>query len=66
MGLSLKSRQPSYYVDAASGWIKASKCGDPATEKVIPCLSAEFGRIEVSHALISDNAKEFVNDDVVT
>ena len=53
-------------VDAGSGWIEAFICGDRPTEKVIHCLSAIFGRFGVSHTLVSDNAKEFINDKVVT
>ena len=53
-------------VDAGSGWIEAFICGDRPTEKVIHCLSAIFGRFEVPHTLVSDSAKEFINDKVVT
>ena len=53
-------------VDAGSGWIEAFICSDRLTEKVIPCLSAVFGRFGVPHTLVSDNVKEFINDKIVT
>ena len=53
-------------VDAGSGWIEAFICGDRPTEKVIHCLSAIFGRFGVPHTLVSDNAKEYINDKYVT
>ena len=53
-------------VDVGSGWIEAFMCGDWSTEKVIHCLSATFGRFGVAHTLVSDNAKDFINDKVVT
>ena len=54
------------FVDAGSGWIEAFICGDRPTEKVIHCLSAIFGRFGVPHPSVSDNAKEFINDKVIT
>ena len=53
-------------VDAGSGWIEAFQCGDRPTEKDIHCLSAIFGRFGAPHTLVSDNAKEIINDKVVT
>ena len=53
-------------VEAGSGWIKAFICGNQPTEKVIQRLSAIFGRVGVPHTLVSDNAKDFINDKVVT
>ena len=53
-------------VDAGSGWIEAFICGDRPTEKVIHCLPAIFGRFGVPHTLVSDSAKEFINDKIVT
>ena len=45
-------------VDSFSGCMKAFICGDFLMEKVIPCLSAIFGRLGVPHILVSDIAKK--------
>ena len=53
-------------VDDGSGWIEVFICSDQLTEKFIHCLSAIFGSFGVSHTLVSNNAKECINDKVFT
>ena len=48
------------------GWIEAFECRDCPKENIIYCRSAIFEIFWVPHTLVSDNAKEFVNDKVVT
>ena len=52
--------------DAGSVWIEAIIGGDRPTEVVIHWLCTIFVRFGVSHKLGSDNAKEFINDKIVT
>ena len=52
-------------VDAGSGWIEAFPCNDRSTANVIKCLSATFARFGVPYKLVSDNAKEFISDELI-
>jgi hypothetical protein len=51
-------------VDAGSGWIEAFPCSDRSSANVIKCLSATFSRFGIPYTLVSDNAKEFICDEV--
>ena len=53
-------------VDAASGWIEAFPMRDRSSKLVIECLRTVFTRFGVADTLVSDNAKEFVSQDVNT
>ena len=53
-------------VDAGSGWMEAIICGERPAETVLQCLCATFGRFGVPRTLVTDDAKEFINDKIVT
>ena len=48
-------------VDATSGWLEAAVCRNRRTEIVIEHLRACFARFGVPYCLVSDNAPEFVS-----
>ena len=50
--------------DAGSRWIEAFSCPDRSTPSVIKCLRTVFSRFGVPFTQISDNAKEFVCNDL--
>ena len=50
-------------VDAGSGWMRQSPHGRSHTLFV---LSTVFGRFEVPHTLVFDNAQDFINYKIVT
>lgn len=53
-------------VDAGSGWIEAFPMRDRSSNSVIRCLRTVYTRFGVAEALVSDNAKEFVSQEVNT
>jgi hypothetical protein len=51
-------------VDAATGWIEAFPMKDRSSKSVIHCLRTVFTRFGVAETLVSDNAQEFISDEV--
>lgn len=51
-------------VDAGTGWIEAFPCAKRTTDNVRKCLRAVFSRFGIPNTLVSDNAKEFVADEL--
>ena len=51
-------------VDAGSGWMEAFPTKDRTSGTVIKCLRAVFTRFGIPVVLVSDNAKEFVSQEL--
>lgn len=51
-------------VDAMSGWPEAFPCPDRSSKSVLKVLKAVFSRFGVPLQLVSDNAKEFISEEV--
>ena len=51
--------------DAGSGWIEASRCPDRSTPTVVKILANLFSRFGIPKCFVSDNAKEFISDEIV-
>jgi hypothetical protein len=52
-------------VDSFSGWPEAFVCRSRSSSTVLKCLKCVFARFGVPRVLVSDNAKEFISEDVV-
>lgn len=53
-------------VDAGTGWIEAFQTHNRSTVTVINCLRTVFTRFGIPKLLVSDNAPEFISDDLLT
>ena len=51
-------------VDAGTSWIEAFPCKDRSSDTVIRCLEVVFTRFGPADTIVSDNAKEFISDDL--
>jgi len=50
--------------DAGSGWLEAFPCKDRSSSEVIRCLRETFCRFGIPNKLVSDNAQEFVSEEL--
>ena len=53
-------------VDAMTGWVEAMRCQDRSSEAVMQILRAIFARFGVPVSIVTDNAKEFISEEVMT
>lgn len=51
-------------VDASTGWIEAYPTKDRESSTVIRCLRTVFTRFGIPHVLVSDNATEFISNEL--
>ncbi len=53
-------------VDAMTGWPEAFVCKDRSSTTIRRILQSVFGRFGVPIQVVSDNAQEFISDELVT
>lgn len=52
-------------VDAMTGWPEAFICQDRSTATVKKVLQSTFARFGIPNMLVTDNAKEFISEDII-
>ena len=52
-------------VDACSGWPEALPCGNPSSGSVLKVLKTVFSRFDIPTEMVTDNAREFISEDVL-